>query len=161
MRKWIVFQNVFQSPLSICKVIYSFFWIEILKANFGWHINQKSATRKLNVGSEYSIVSRNSYSRMCPPPQPKIVVFTPFRSENSLRSRRLEVVGTSKNRRARRTCVSPSRAPVLSFARYFQAPATQASLKTCIDFLHFSLESGMVFEGTTGVFERTYLSIQF
>ena len=36
----------------------------------------------------------------------------------SLRRRRLEVVGTS--------CVSPSRAPVLSFARYFQAPATQA-----------------------------------
>ena len=34
-------------------------------------------------------------------------------------------------------------------------------LKTCIDFLHFSLESGMVFEGTTGVYERTYLSIQF
>ena len=98
---------------------------------------------------------------VCAPPQPKIVVFTPFRSENSLRSRRLEVVGTSKNGRARRTCVSPSRAPVLSFARYFQAPATQASLKTCIDFLHFSLESGMVFEGTTGVYERTYLSIQF
>ena len=38
----------------------------------------------------------------------------------SLRSRGLEVVGTRKN-------VSPSRAPVLSFARYFQAPATQAS----------------------------------
>ena len=34
-------------------------------------------------------------------------------------------------------------------------------LKTGIDFLHFSLESGMVFEGTTGVYERTYLSIQF
>ena len=38
----------------------------------------------------------------------------------SLRSRRLEVVGTKKQR------ASPSRAPVLSFARYFQAPATQA-----------------------------------
>ena len=38
----------------------------------------------------------------------------------SLRSRRLEVVGTTP-------CVSPSRAPVLSFARYFQAPATQAT----------------------------------
>ena len=47
---------------------------------------------------------------------------------SSLRSRRLEVVGTRKNGRARRStpCVSPSRAPVLSFARYFQAPATQA-----------------------------------
>ena len=36
----------------------------------------------------------------------------------SLRSRRLEVVGTRKN----------GRAPVLSLARYFQAPATQASI---------------------------------
>ena len=43
----------------------------------------------------------------------------------SLRSRRLEVEGTRKNGRAR---VSPSRAPVLSFAHYFQAPATQAIL---------------------------------
>ena len=50
--------------------------------------------------------------------------------ELSLRSRRLEVVGTRKNGRARRRltpCVSPSRAPVLSFARFFQAPATQAT----------------------------------
>ena len=47
---------------------------------------------------------------------------------SSLRSRRLQVVGTRKNGRARITpCVSPSRAPVLSFARYFQAPATQAN----------------------------------
>ena len=47
----------------------------------------------------------------------------------SLRSRRLEVVDTRKNGRARRRhpCVSPSRAPVLSLARYFQAPATQAN----------------------------------
>ena len=48
----------------------------------------------------------------------------------SLRSRRLEVVGTRKNGRARRThlipCVSPSRTPVLSFTHYFQAPTTQA-----------------------------------
>ena len=45
----------------------------------------------------------------------------------SLRSRRLEVVGTKKQRaREKETRVSPSRAPVLSFARYFQAPATQA-----------------------------------
>ena len=44
-----------------------------------------------------------------------------FGLEYSLRSRRLEVVGTRKNGR-----VSPSRAPVLSLARYFQAPATQA-----------------------------------
>ena len=29
-------------------------------------------------------------------------------------------------------------------------------LKTDIDFAHFGLESGMVFEGTTGVYERIY-----
>ena len=29
-------------------------------------------------------------------------------------------------------------------------------LKTGIDFAHFGLESGMVFEGTTGVYERIY-----
>ena len=29
-------------------------------------------------------------------------------------------------------------------------------LKTGIDFAHFCLESGMVFEGTTGVYERIY-----
>ena len=55
----------------------------------------------------------------------------------SLRSRRLEVVGTRKNGRARRRhargegAPSPlaclSRAPVLSFTHYFQAPATQAT----------------------------------
>ena len=46
-------------------------------------------------------------------------------------------MGTRKNGRARRRhargeealtpCVSPARAPVLSLARYFQAPATQAT----------------------------------
>ena len=40
----------------------------------------------------------------------------------SLRSRRLEVVGTRKNGPARRR-----HAPVLSFAHYFQAPATQVN----------------------------------
>ena len=29
-------------------------------------------------------------------------------------------------------------------------------LKTGIDFAQFGLESGMVFEGTTGVYERIY-----
>ena len=29
-------------------------------------------------------------------------------------------------------------------------------LKTGIDFAHIGLESGMVFEGTTGVYERIY-----
>ena len=40
---------------------------------------------------------------------------------SSLRSRRLKVVGEKENGR-----VSPSRAPFLSFAHYFQVPATQA-----------------------------------
>ena len=73
----------------------------------------------------------------------------------SLRSRRLKVVGTRKNRRARRRHareegarrVSPSRAPVLSFTRYFQAPVTQAtgsedfSLLPCLDSTKFILLS--------------------
>ena len=52
--------------------------------------------------------------------------------ENSLRSRRLEVVGERENRRARGTVtrVSPSRAPVFSCAHYLQAPATQATRET-------------------------------
>ena len=54
----------------------------------------------------------------------------------SLRSRRLEVVGTRKNGRARRRHVSPSRAPVLSFVRYFQAPATQAKYY-CVEIVSF------------------------
>ena len=48
---------------------------------------------------------------------------------NSLKAKYkdLEVVGTRKKRaRDKETRVSPSRAPVLSFAHYFQAPATQA-----------------------------------
>ena len=36
----------------------------------------------------------------------------------------------------------------------------RCGLKTGIHFAHFGLESGMVFEGTTGVNER-YLSFQF
>ena len=44
-------------------------------------------------------------------------------AQGSLRSRRLEVVGT-RHERGITTCLP--RAPVLSFARYFQAPATQA-----------------------------------
>ena len=55
-------------------------------------------------------------------------------ARDSLRSRRLEVVGTRKNGRARKETregtprAFPSRTPVLSFAHYFQAPATQANL---------------------------------
>ena len=49
---------------------------------------------------------------------------------DSLRSRRLEVVGTRKKGCARRRHVrgvSPSCAPVLSFTHYLQAPAMQAT----------------------------------
>ena len=57
----------------------------------------------------------------------------------SLHNRRLEVVGTRKmGARERDTpCVSPSRAPVLSLARYFQAPATQA--KQALQLAHENL----------------------
>ena len=44
----------------------------------------------------------------------------------SLRSRRLEVVGTRKNGRSLTPCTSPSRAAILSFAHYSQVPAMQA-----------------------------------
>ena len=52
--------------------------------------------------------------------------------ENSLRSRRFEVVGERENRHARGTVtrVSPSRAPVFSCAHYLQALATQATRET-------------------------------
>ena len=46
-----------------------------------------------------------------------------MKNKLSLRSRRLGVVGVRKNGR-----VSPSHAPVLSCAHYFQAPATQAKI---------------------------------
>ena len=59
----------------------------------------------------------------------------------SLRSRRSEVVGTRKNGTAEGETprVSPSRAPVLSFVHYLQAPATQAT-----NFVHplFFISSG-------------------
>ena len=51
----------------------------------------------------------------------------------SLRSRRLEVVGARK----KTPRVSSSRAPVLSCAHYFQAPATQAQGRYPIETLGF------------------------
>ena len=51
----------------------------------------------------------------------------PFLFLSSLRSRRLEVKKKRAFREGDTPRVSPSRAPVLSFAHYFQAPATQAS----------------------------------
>ena len=47
--------------------------------------------------------------------------------QSNLRSRCLEVVGARKNGHERETRVYPSRAPVLSCAHFFQAPATQAN----------------------------------
>ena len=48
-----------------------------------------------------------------------------------LRSRRLEEVGEKENACEKETRASPLRAPVLSFAHYFQAPATQAIHNWC------------------------------
>ena len=56
----------------------------------------------------------------------------PISSVLSLRSRRLKVVGARKNGYLR---VSPSLAPVLSCAHYFQAPATQATVLVTSDVL--------------------------
>ena len=66
----------------------------------------------------------------------------------SLRSRRLEVVAGSwrkkervherETREGRGSRVSSSRAPVLSCAHYFQAPATQAKRRYPIETLGFS-----------------------
>ena len=70
-----------------------------------------------------------------------IILSTPyllfFIKKLSLRSRRLEVVGTRKNRRA----------PVLSFARYFQAPATQA--KRSLPWVLGSYATGETLEATS------------
>ena len=60
-----------------------------------------------------------------------LIVWSPFDkcSFSSLCNMRLEVVGPRKKRAlGKETRVSPSRAPVLSFAHYFQAPATQATV---------------------------------
>ena len=53
-----------------------------------------------------------------------------FPGRSSLHIRHLEVVGVRKKGRVRETRESPSRAPVLSCAYYFQAPATQARSKS-------------------------------
>ena len=49
--------------------------------------------------------------------------------KNSLRSRRLEVVGERENGRARGRCAKGEGVPVFSCAHYFQVPATQARIK--------------------------------
>ena len=56
----------------------------------------------------------------------KLYRYVPPHRISSLRSRRLEIVVTRKNARERRRH-APSCAPVLSSARYFQAPATRAT----------------------------------
>ena len=48
----------------------------------------------------------------------------------------------------------------LSFLSYLRVQCLcRFGLSTVIHFAHFGLESSMVFEGTTGVYERTYVSI--
>ena len=62
---------------------------------------------------------------------------------DSLRSRRLEVAGERENGRARgRHARSPSRAPVFSWAHYFQAPATQANTLSKHEALHLVKTNG-------------------
>ena len=45
--------------------------------------------------------------------------------------------------------------PLYKILRYVP-PQCRFGLKTGIHFAHFGLESGMVFEGTTGLYERLY-----
>ena len=59
----------------------------------------------------------------------------------SLRSRCLEVVGTRKNGRARKRHACLPRAPVFSFTHYFQAPATQATLRCSLHIYSCLLSS--------------------
>ena len=65
--------------------------------------------------------------------KPKLIrFFAPFRPKNSLPRRRSKGFVT------------------------WRLPAWEASLKTGIDFAYFDLESGVVFQKTTGVYERIY-----
>ena len=51
--------------------------------------------------------------------------------------------------------LSPGSTPLCIYALP-QRVLRRFGLKTGVDFAHFGLESGMVFEGTTGVYERIY-----
>ena len=44
----------------------------------------------------------------------------------------------------------------VGFMRHRVGFMRRSGLKTAIHFAHFGLESSMVFEGTTGVYERIY-----
>ena len=56
----------------------------------------------------------------------------------------------------------PGGTPLYKLYRYVPPPPHRVGflrrfgLETGIQFVHFGLESGMVFEGTTGVYERIY-----
>ena len=57
----------------------------------------------------------------------------------------------------------PGGTPLYKLYRYVPPPSPHRvgilrrfGLETGIHFAHFGLESGMVFEGTTGVYERIY-----
>ena len=80
----------------------------------------------------------------------------------------LEIVVTRKNARERRRHACLPRARPFSLPPATSKPLLYAGyayrvgflglfgLKTGIHFAYFGLESGMVFEGTTGVYERIY-----
>ena len=67
---------------------------------------------------------------------------------------------TKRKKKHRGWIFGPGDTPLFQLYRY--VPPHQVGflrrfgLKTGIHFAHFGLESGMVFEGTTGVYERIY-----
>ena len=90
----------------------------------------------------------------------KLYRYVPPHRISTLRSRRLEIVATRKNARERRrhACLPRARPfslppatskPLLRGLRISVGFLRRFGLKTGIDFAHFGLESGMVFEGTT------------
>ena len=98
---------------------------QIASTQFTWPASEVILGKKSALYSDQGLCQRIMWSDNCD-------VFC------SLRSRRLEVVGTRKKRAREKETregrgssltprVSPSRVRVLSFAQYFQAPATQAT----------------------------------
>ena len=61
----------------------------------------------------------------------------------------------------RETYNDPGGTPLYKLYRYVRPPhrvgfLRRFGLETGMQFVHFGLESGVVFEGTTGVYERIY-----
>ena len=69
MRKWIVFQNLFQIPLSICKVIYSFFWLKSLKQILV-DISTKNQSQENWMLGLSTPLYHVSHIAVCAPPSP-------------------------------------------------------------------------------------------